>query len=304
MRIFVTGATGFLGSYLVAELLAGGHEVAALLRPGSARWRLNEQAHRITAVEGSLDETESLRVPLKRFHPEAVAHLAWRGVGNADRNSPLQARNVPYAADLVALAADLGACAFVGAGSQAEYGPHNRIINEADAARPTTLYGHAKLAAGMIAGALCAERGLRFAWLRIFSTYGPKDADYWLIPSMIRTLRSGQRMSLTRCEQLWSFLHARDAAAAFRIALVDPRAQGIYNVGGAEAPPLRKTVTALRDLVDASAELGFGDLPYRTDQVMILRADITRLSTLGWEPQVPLSEGLSETVAWYDAQRS
>src|SRR5262249_35835453 len=152
------------------------------------------------------------------------------------------------------------------AGSQAEYGAYDRAIREDDEARPTTLYGKAKLAAGAMTEQLAIERGMRWAWLRVFSTYGPKDADAWLIPSMIKTLRAGKRMSLTACEQRWGFLHARDAAAGIRTVLENPATERIFNLGSATAPSLRETVTALRDMVRPDAELAFGDIPYRPDQ--------------------------------------
>lgn len=304
MRVFVTGASGFLGSYLVAGLLEQGHEVAVLLRPESSHWRLDEVRRRLHVIEGSLDELDAARETLQAFAPDAVSHMAWRGVGGADRNSPVQATNVSDTVRLVELAADAGAKVFVGAGSQAEYGPYDRAIREDDVTRPTTLYGMAKLAAGSMAQRLCEERGLRAAWLRIFSTYGPKDADYWLIPSMIRNLRSGKPMALTGCEQRWGFLHARDAAAAFRLAITSAAASGVFNVGSPDAPPLRNTVMRLRDVIDPGAVLGFGELAYRPDQVMVLAADVSRISALGWQPELSLDEGLRETVAWYDAVQS
>lgn len=304
MRIFVTGASGFLGSYLVVDLLERGHEVAVLFRPDSASWRLEEAYGRLHVIPGALDHLGGLREPLRAFAPEAVVHMAWRGVAGSDRNSPVQAANVADMVGLVELAAEAGAKIFVGAGSQAEYGPYDRAIREDDVPRPTTLYGMAKLAAGSMAMRLAQERGVRAAWLRIFSTYGPKDADYWLIPSMIRNLRSGQHMALTACEQRWGFLHARDAAAAFRLATTHAGANGIFNVGSPEAPPLHETVTLLRDLVDPAAALGFGELAYRPDQVMVLAADVSRMLALGWKPEVPLDEGLRETVSWHDATKS
>jgi nucleoside-diphosphate-sugar epimerase len=303
MRIFITGASGFLGCHLAAELLNHDHVVGALVRPTTVPWRLTEFRERLTIVEGSLDDLAALREPLRSFAPDAVVHMAWRGVGNAECNSAVQARNVPDTVDVVSLAGEAGAKVFVGAGSQAEYGPYDRAIREQDITRPTTLYGIAKLASGLMAGQVCTERRMRFAWLRVFSTYGAKDADHWLIPTMIRTLRSGAHMALTSCEQRWGFLHARDAAAAFRLVLTNETARGVFNLGSPDAPPLRETVTRLRDLVDPGATLGFGEVPYRPDQVMVLSSDMSRLAALGWRPTVALGQGLRETVDWYDAAR-
>ncbi|MBR0779568.1 NAD(P)-dependent oxidoreductase [Bradyrhizobium diazoefficiens] len=304
MRIFVTGGSGFLGSHLVLDLMERGHEVAVLLRPESESWRLGEASSRLHVIPGALEHLGGLRGALQAFAPEAVVHMAWRGVAGGDRNNPIQAANVAETVALVELAAEAGAKTFVGAGSQAEYGPYDRAIREDDTPRPTTLYGMAKLAAGSMAMRLAEERGLRGAWLRIFSTYGPKDADYWLIPSMIRALRSGQHMALTACEQRWGFLHARDAASAFRLATTHADARGIFNVGSPEAPPLRETVTRLRDLVAPGAALGFGELAYRPDQVMVLAADVSRMLALGWKPELSLDEGLRETVNWHDTTNS
>src|SRR5260370_21985374 len=138
MRIFVTGASGFLGSYLVAELLEHGHQVAVLLRSGGDPWRISEQLSRLTTITGDFDDIDSIRGPLTAFQPDAVAHLAWRGVGNADRNSPIQAHNIPDTLDLAALCIEAGAKVFVGAGSQAEYCPSLRAIPQNDVSTPAT----------------------------------------------------------------------------------------------------------------------------------------------------------------------
>ncbi|MET4089335.1 NAD(P)-dependent oxidoreductase [Bradyrhizobium sp. S3.5.5] len=299
MRIFVTGATGFLGSYVAEDLVARGHDVAVLLRPGTKPWRVAAILDRLAVIEGTLDDPTAVGNGLRSFAPDAVVHMAWRGVGNSERNSKDQVRNIADTVELADLAADAGATTFVGAGSQAEYGPYDHAIAESDAPHPTTFYGIAKLASGMMVECRCAERKLRFAWLRIFSTYGPKDGESWLIPSLIRTLRANGRMALTACEQRWGLLHARDAAAAVRLVLASPAAQGTYNLGSPDAPQLRDTVERLRDLI-GTGELGFGEVPYRPDQIMVLAADMTRLGALGWHPAIGLDQGLRETLAWYD----
>src|SRR5262249_6833804 len=147
-------------SYVTEDLLARGHAVAVLLRPGSDAWRLSDVLSQVHAVDGSLDDLDKLRAPLNEFAPDCVIHMAWEGVANRDRNSPAQDRNIARPVDLATLSAEAGARSFLGAGSQAEYGPYNRAISESDPARPTTLYGRAKLAAAKKTAQLAAERGM------------------------------------------------------------------------------------------------------------------------------------------------
>jgi UDP-glucose 4-epimerase len=300
MHVLVSGATGFLGSWVVGELLSHGHRVTALVRPGSDAWRLAEYGEKVATIAAAMDDHDRLRTVVTAARPDAVAHLAWRGVDNKARNDASQAANIFDTLNFLDIAASAGARVFVGAGSQAEYGPYGRAIRENDAPRPTTLYGHAKLACFHMGGAFAGQRGIRFCWLRVFSAYGPKDSARWLIPNLIRSLRAGERMPLTACEQRWGFIHARDVALAFRIALENDSAAGAFNVGSSDAPLLRDTVEWLRDRIAPGAELGIGELPYREDQVMVLQADVSRLMALGWRPAFDFPTGLQELVAWHN----
>jgi UDP-glucose 4-epimerase len=100
-------------------------------------------------------------------------------------------------------------------------------------------------------------------------------------------------------EQRWDYLYVEDAAKALaRIAAIG--ATGSLNLASGETVVIRKLVEHIRALVDPHLPLGFGDDSYRPDQVMYLEADFSRLrSATGWEPLVPLEEGLRRTVAWY-----
>lgn len=297
LRTAILGAGGFLGAHLTRELLAAGHTVLAVTRPGGSKWRLAGLNCAMAAAD--LADIDGLRSLLLGFRPQAIVQMAWSGVAGPHHDDPVQAANVAATARLAMLAAELRLGRFVGVGSQAEYGPQNRILRETDEVRPTTHYGRAKADAGREAARICADHGIRFAWLRVFSTYGPMDNEGWLIPTAIRRLLRGEPVPLTGCEQGWSFLHARDAAAAFRAVLECDEAEGVFNVGHPDAPPLAGTLTRLRDLVDPRGVCDFGQLPYRPNQVMLLQPDVGRLHRLGWRPDITLDEGLWETVRWF-----
>jgi nucleoside-diphosphate-sugar epimerase len=306
VRILLTGASGFVGSYLLRRILQSGeHEVAILRQPGDEAWRIRDLLDRVQVLEGDLAETGTLKPQLTAFGPGAVLHLAWAGVLGSQRNDARQVENMNWTLALVKLAYDVGAQHWIGLGSQAEYGAQTQAIDERSPTAPTTLYGMTKLRSGLMAGRLCQELGLRFAWLRLFSTYGPQNDPAWMLPYVILALLAGERPSLTPAEQLWDFLYVGDAAEAIYAVLCEPRAEGVFNLGCGKAVVLRQVVEQVRDLIDPRLPLGFGEVSYRPDQVMHLEADITRLKqATGWAPLTGLAEGLARTVEWYREHRS
>lgn len=295
-RVLVTGGAGFVGARVVHRLVEQGCAVALLLRETSNTRRLQGVLERCTVLRGDLAHLEAQRAPLQAFAPDGVLHLAWEGVKGADRNHPMQLSNVSTSIDLFRLTGEIGCASFVGLGSQAEYGLLSGRIDERAPTRPTTTYGAAKLATGCVLERAAAAAGRPFAWLRLFSSYGPDDDPSWLIPYMIRTLLAGERPRLTKAEQIWDYIHVDDVADAIVAALLGG-ANGVFNLGSGEARPLRGIVSTIRDMIDPSLELGFGEVPYRPDQVMHLEADISALkAAAAWHPKIRLEDGLAALV--------
>jgi UDP-glucose 4-epimerase len=301
MKVFLTGASGFVGSHLLTALLnSREHEVAVLLRDVKSAWRIQGAIPEVRVVEGELGDPTTYSRELEEFKPDAVAHLAWSGVGAVDRNSVDQWRNISATLELVQASAKAGAKHWVGLGSQAEYGPCQMKVSESATTNPTTLYGAAKLSACELSGRWCRQMGLRHAWLRLFSSFGPGDNSDWLIPYVIRHLLSGESPSLTRAEQLWDYIYVEDAAEAVLSVIAQPNAMGVFNLGSGVARPLRTTIEAIAKHMKSNVPLGFGELPYRTDQVMHLEADIHRLHEVaGWHPKYGFNEAIQKTIAWY-----
>ena len=298
-RILVTGASGFVGAAVARQLVSQGREVALMLRETSDTRRIADILNKVTIIRADLSDMSAAKGLIASFSPEAVAHLAWTGVKGADRNDHAQADNIPATVALYHAAREAGCRRFVGLGSQAEYGPCAGRSDETVPTRPTTVYGAAKLSTFWLLDRLAAADGLSSAWLRLFSSYGPGDDPSWMIPYLINKLLRGEKPSLTACEQRWDYIYVDDAAASVA-ALIDGDASGAFNLGSGEAVPLRQVVETIRDLVDPILPLGFGEVPYRPDQVMHLEANIDRLrNATGWAPKVPLAEGLGRTVDHY-----
>ncbi|MGB8853809.1 MAG: NAD(P)-dependent oxidoreductase [Pirellulales bacterium] len=297
-HVVITGATGFIGAAIAATMLRRGWSVTTLVRPHSNLDRLRElSGHSVLVCPGFADH--AVRAELRERRPDAFVHCAWRGVSGADRNEKFQVQdNLAMTLTTVDLAATVGCQQWIGLGSQAEYGNLNRRIDENDSPRPTTLYGKAKLAAGIASLALCQAHGMLGTWLRVFSTYGPGDSPRWFLPYVIREFLAGRPPELTKCEQRWDYLYVDDAARAVT-EVVETSAHGVFNLGSGSSRPLRDYVDAIVRELGCVTKPAYGAVPYRTDQVMHLEADISRLSTaVGWIPTTMLNDGIRATVAF------
>lgn len=305
MRVLLTGATGFVGAHVLQRLVAAELPVAIVVRAQSDRWRIQHLRTKVVEIVGDVRYPDQMADAIMAFAPDTAIHLAWSGVGNRYRNDFSQIDDNLYGSlALLRLVHAAGCRTWIALGSQAEYGPLNARIDELAPTQPTTLYGTAKLCASMLSERLCEQFAMRFAWLRLFSSYGPMDDPNWMIPYLTLRLLRGERPDLTEGIQRWDYMYVTDVAEAiFRVAITS-QASGVFNLGSGEAYTIRSIAERIRDLIDPSLSMAFGAIPYRPDQVMHLQADIGRLRQVaGWSPNVALADGLARTVEWYREHR-
>ena len=275
-----------------------------LVRPSSDLGRLSGVIDEIDVLRAELTETAAVEDAVLSAVPEIVFHLGWQGVSGGFRNDPEQiTKNVSGSLAIVEAAGRAGCHCFVGLGSQAEYGPYSGVLTEDLPTNPQTVYGVSKLCTGKLSEKLCETMGMRYVWLRLLATYGPYDDQRHLIPSIVRKLLEREKPALTPGEQRWDYLYVEDAAEAICAVAAVEEAGGIYNLGSGETNTVRSIAESVRDLVDPDLPLGFGEVPYRHDQVMHLEADVSRLKrATGWAPRTGLAQGLGKTVEWHMAR--
>jgi UDP-glucose 4-epimerase len=298
-RVFMTGATGFVGAAVARQLVLEHIETAVLIRPNSDPWRLGDSMRGLRVLEGTLEEPASYESALCDFGADTVIHLGWHGTERASRENPAQVRvNVVGSVELFLIAARAGCRHFIGAGSQAEYGSCDQRIYEDQAPRPQTLYGAAKLATLTLLTNLAEQHAIRLAWLRLFSAYGPQDNPRTLISYVTSELLAGRRPAVTACDQIWDYLYIDDVAQAF-LAVAQSESSGIFNVGSGEARPLRATVERLRDLINPSLPIGFGEARQPPHAIRRLEPDVSRINReTGWSPSIAIDSGLRSMIDW------
>ena len=298
-RVVITGPTGAIGIALISECMKQGIEVYALCRKGSERIGRIPKSELVHIVECDLAQMKNLSTE-KIKKCDVFYHLGWAAtIGDGRNDMPLQLQNVQYTLDAVKLAERLGCEAFVGAGSQAEYGRFEGKLNASVPAFPENGYGMAKLCAGQMSRVECQKRNIRHIWTRILSVYGPYDGEFTMITSTIRKLLNGEVPALTKGEQQWDYLYSGDAARAL-LLLGEKGVDGkIYCLGSGKAQPLLHYMETIRDAINTDAKLGVGEIPYGPKQVMYLCADIEDLRRdTGFEPQIDFAEGIKRTIDW------
>lgn len=298
-RIIVTGATSMIGTALIKECIKKGIEVYAVVRASSGKKMCLPQSEKLHMVDGSLEELEML--PQKIMEKcDTFYHIAWGNTGeNRNCSTELQSRNIAYTLAAVKAAHALGCRRFIGAGSQAEYGPMDvDKISPDSPVNPTTPYGAAKLASGQLARMLCKELGMECIWPRIFSVYGIYEKETTMVASGLRKMLAGEKTSFTPALQRWDYLFSADAGRAYYLIGEKGKDGAVYCVGSGKAAPLKDYIEIMAELTGAE-ETGIGVRPYPAGAVMNLCADISSLTAdTGFVPEYTFREGIRETITW------
>lgn len=298
MRIFVTGATGFVGRAAALTLARRGHEVLALTRDAAAARALLPG---VALLQGSLAGADALLPELARFAPEALLHLAWEGL--PDYSEAVSQRNVALGLAAFALAQAAGVRHMVSSGSCWEYAARTGQLAEdaplkTDAPFPAAKsrlreQGHAQTQM------LAREIEVEFTWMRLFFVYGPGQRPASLVPSLAAQALRGEAPALRCPANRNDFIHVDDVALAFALTLEKrPCAKdgnGVYNVGAGApvrvADVARMVYTALgrETLLDGLEAQAAAAAP--TEDFW---ADAARLKAdTGFTPQIGLEEGIA-----------
>lgn len=288
-----------IGTALINECIKKGIEVYAVLRASSGKKMRLPESEKLHMVDCSLEELETLSQKIME-KCDTFYHIAWGNTGeNRNSSTELQSRNIAYTLAAVKAAYALGCRRFIGAGSQAEYGPMDVAkISPDSPVNPTTPYGAAKLASGQLARMLCKELGMECIWPRIFSVYGIYEKETTMVASGLRKMLAGEKTSFTPALQRWDYLFSADAGRAYYLIGEKGKDGAVYCVGSGKAAPLKDYIEIMAELTGAE-ETGIGVRPYPVGAVMNLCADISSLTAdTGFVPEYTFREGIRETITW------
>lgn len=271
MRIFLTGGTGFVGSYFINAAQAAGHEVVALSRSTNVRTRvaLIKSAHWLTKSMDKLTERDMRGC-------DALVHLAAAGVSpQAASWGELTKWNVYAPFRLCEIAISAGVRRLVLSGSITEYGnsaSRYRSVPPTAALLPTFPYAASKAASFVLAYSLAVEHQAELYYGRISQAYGQGQHIKNIWPSLREAALAGRDFKMTSGAQVRDFIRVDRVAAIFLDALtrtdLRPGRPVVENVGSGMPEVLADWAQRWWKHFGAQGKLQFGALPYRENEVM------------------------------------
>jgi nucleoside-diphosphate-sugar epimerase len=297
MKVLVTGGSGFIGQYCLAQLYRKGYEVHAVssvprLSTDSVQWH-----------QASLLDAAQTRSLVRTLKPSHLLHLAWYTKHGKYWTAPENLDWVKGSLTLLREFSESGGRRLVSAGTCAEYDWNHGVCVEGQTPLvPATLYGNYKHAMQLMQSAWCAQNGVSGAWGRVFSLYGPAEYPDRLVASVIRALLRGEVATCGNGSLVRDYSHAEDVASAF-VQILDSSMEGPVNIGSGEAISLHDLVEKIALKLEASSLIRYREpsLVPSTEPALLM-PDIARLMSTGWQKKFDLDGGLDDTIAWWRQQ--
>jgi len=313
MTALVTGGAGFIGSNLVDALLARGERVVVVDDLSTGRRQNLDDALSRGATLHELDvcDADALRALFERERPELVFHLAAQiDVRRSVADPAVDARvNVEGTINVLAAAQAAGARRLVySATGGAVYGEAEQVPTPEDApAQPLAPYGQAKLSGEGYCALFSRLYGLSTVALRYANVYGPRQdplGEGGVIAIFCGCFAEDRTPTIYGDgEQTRDYVYVGDVVAA-NLRAADSSVVGPINIGTGVETSVLHLAAAFRDL-EGGGSFAPEHAPARPGEVLRSCLDASRArEMLGWEPQVPLADGLALTLATLSAPRA
>lgn len=274
MKVLMTGSNGFLGSNILRLLLKNNHEICLLVRKSSNLSRIKDIVDSVQLC--FFEDLNNLD-----FKAEVLIHFAWQGVSSADRNNfDIQVNNLTLTKSILSYCKSKKVNRIVVAGSQAEYGFYENIVEEDSKLDfDTNAYGVVKNLSQAYIKKFCEQNCIGWTWLRLFSFYGPDEDPNWFLPWLISNIINENKIEMTEGKQRYAYMHVDDFSRIFlEIINSSKTINNTYNICSENDLSLKEISILLKDIIKPKTfNIEFGAKPYRDDQIMVLKGNISKL---------------------------
>ena len=293
--VLVTGATGFMGPYLVRKLINKGAQVKVLLKDSIGN--LVNVKNQITPVYGNIINQGSLDKAVDDVN--VVFHLAAISNVNYAATHPKETfeTNTKGTLYLLEEARQNEIEKFVCVSTSHVYGiPEYLPIDEQHPINPREPYAASKAAAEIIVNTYALNYGLKTTIIRPFNLYGAGQSEGFILPSIIKQANEKEIVELGNLTPTRDFLYIADAISG--ILTIAESGDGAYNLGSGNETSIKEVVEAVINIINPAKKYVSIKSRKRSKVIDIPRmcADVSKLKKLGWSPTVSLNEGLMKTI--------
>ena len=306
-KVLITGAGGFIGSHLTERLFELGAKIRAFVRytsradEGFIKYFSDDLRKQVDIVYGDIRELETVvkatdgidvifnlaalvGIPYSYIHPQEVIETNTIGTLN-----------------ILMAARDTGVEKLVQTSTSEVYGTARYVpINEDHPKQPQSPYSASKIAADAIALSFYHSFDLPVAVIRPFNTYGPRQSDRAVIPSIISQVLTKDRLTLGNTTPTRDFTFVTDTAEGFIKVAESEKSVGMeINIGSGQEISIEDLIKKIISLVGRDIVI-----EHDKERVRPARSEVERLcadntsarNVLGWSPKVSLTHGLEETI--------
>lgn len=276
MKIAVTGASGFVGRYVLSALRAYGVDVVAVTRDPA---HLGEIDASVCIVE--MDISSPPENCFERLgKPDVLIHLAWDGLPNYKSPHHFETE-LPRQYQFLKAMVEGGLSSMLVTGTCFEYGMQSGALSEETLPQPNNPYGHAKNALRQQLQYLKATRPFNLVWARLFYMYGEGQAAASLYPKLKEAaLRGDKVFNMSGGEQLRDYLHITEIARQIIRLAMSQRDTGIINICSGKPISVRRLVERWIHDNGWDIKLNLGYYPYPDYEPMAFWGDSTLIDSL------------------------
>lgn len=303
--ILVTGGAGFIGSALVAQLVARGHQVIVLDKLTYAGHPQNLAGIDCRLIEGSITDGDLLTRIFAEYQPSAVIHAAAEShVDNSIAGSAAFIdTNVVGTHRMLEAARAAGVKRFVHVSTDEVYGALGAqgVFTTQSPIQPNSPYAASKAASDQLARAWFKTYGLPVIITRCCNNYGPRQHPEKLIPRMITNALKGEKLPVYGDgKQVREWIHVDDHARGVIAALERGTPGEVYHLGSGEERQNIELVHLLCDTLGNDARALITHVTDRLGHDFRYALDVSQTeAAIGFQPKISFDEGMQQTVRWY-----
>jgi len=303
MKIFVTGATGFVGANIARKLLMEGHEVHVLMRESSNSWRLGEVMSKLVCHKEDLSNVEGMRAVLKEVQPEIIIHTAvYGGLPNQTDTNAIVQTNIIGTKNLLEASKDIPYRLLINTGSSSEYGKKTAPMKENDVLEPTTEYGISKASATHYCAFFAKKYGKPIITLRLFSPYGSFEERNRLVSYCTLNILENKNIQIGNLNSARDFIFIGDVVDAYIFFMnnFDQKFSGeVFNIGSGEQHTVGDVLEKLFSVSGKILKVSSDESKQRVYDSSMWVADISKVRCLGWSPKYSFYEGMKKNFEWF-----